>query len=155
MGLKSREGEGEARSQTEPEANKAGSDDGESDDESDEEEYEDYDPVRWELANLEETIDDAADETATSPPNPFDYMERDVTQSSPAPRDTPDPKAVRSPEDIERGFQRPPTPTQDFVRALKDSKTGSKPYFRKGDVLRIINKRERKSTGKLTKSRFD
>ena len=30
-----------------------------------------------------------------------------------------------------------------FVRALKDSDPGSKPYFRKGDVLRIIGFRRR------------
>lgn len=30
-----------------------------------------------------------------------------------------------------------------FVRVLKDSDTGSKPYFRKGDILRIIGDRWR------------
>ena len=31
----------------------------------------------------------------------------------------------------------------DFVRALKNCRLGSRPHFRKGDILRVINKTRR------------
>lgn len=39
----------------------------------------------------------------------------------------------------------PPVPLAEatFIRALRDSDIGSKPYFRKGDILRIIGQRRR------------
>ena len=37
----------------------------------------------------------------------------------------------------------PPASDADFVRALKNCRLGSRPYYRKGDILRVINKARR------------
>lgn len=56
---------------------------------------------------------------------------------------TPEQDIDRATEDSQEDIQHTITPELDFVRALKDSRTGSKPYFRKGDILRVINKARR------------
>ncbi|KAL9063512.1 MAG: hypothetical protein Q9161_009424 [Pseudevernia consocians] len=72
--------------------------------------FEEYDPVRWEIA---------AEEAAA--PNSLDEIEERVPES---------PKAAPV----------VPASKPDFVRALKDSKAGSLLYYKKGDILRVINK---------------
>lgn len=36
-----------------------------------------------------------------------------------------------------------PASEADFVRAVRNCRLGNKPYFRKGDILRVINKARR------------
>ena len=36
-----------------------------------------------------------------------------------------------------------PASDAEFVRALRNCRQGSKPYFREGDILRVINKAQR------------
>ncbi len=91
--------------------------------------YEEYDPVRWETAAEEVNVDDLNEEEAATP-NSFDNTEEKLSES---PKHAP---IV-------------PAPEPEYVRALKDSEVGSKPYHKKGDILRVINKyRQRGLDGK-------
>ena len=92
---------------------------------SGEEEFEAYDPVKWETATEEHRI---------------------VLQSLEAPPGTPTSES-HALKDLEEDYEQEPqghlVPAPDFVRALRDSKVGSKPYFRTGDILRVINRASR------------
>ena len=83
-----------------------------------EEDFQDYDPVRWEMAASEirgnfTVYDEEAQNPGLVPPN------------------SPIPQSSAPPSEAE------------FVRALRSCRQGSKPYFQKGDILRIINKARR------------
>ena len=135
----------------------------ESDEEQNGEEFQFYDPVRWETAMGEDLLDQVDDDAEASVPGSSRDIERRGSKKTEAPPGTPDaglatphafddlkeviedlldpePEAVGTAETFEGDVQRSPTPAPGFVRALKDSRTGSKPYFQKGDVLRIISK---------------
>lgn len=102
---------------------------------ADESEYESYDETRWERAekddkadDREHILDEGSDDDDAPVPEPFDCVE----------------------EGFEESWKHPPNPTVsevDFVRALHDSKDGGKPYYRKGDMLRVINKARRVGVG--------
>lgn len=87
--------------------------------------FEPYDPVRWETAAEETTVDEAPNKEAGAP-NPPDDVEEGASG-------IPKPAAVVL------------TSESDFVRALRDSRVGSKPYYKKGDILRVINKTSRRN----------
>ncbi len=97
--------------------------------EAEEVKYQEYDPVRWETAAEEVNVDNLKEEeTATS--KSFDNTEERISES---------PKPASN----------VPAPEPEYVRALKDSEVGSKPYHKKGDILRVINKaRQRGFDGK-------
>ena len=107
--------------------------------------FEAYDVEMWEAATKKETVDKARNkENVTEPhlsPNNEVVRETSGIPTSPI---------IRDPEDLEKEHELklelkfPLGP--EFVRALKDSKTNTKPYFRKGHILRVINKARR---GKL------
>ena len=88
--------------------------------------FEPYDPVRWETAAEETTVDEAPNKEEAGAPRPPDDVEEGASG-------IPKPTAVV------------PTSESDFVRALRDSRVGSKPYYKKGDILRVINKTSRRN----------
>lgn len=97
------------------------------------EEFEVYDPDRWEAPAEENNVDEISDNEEAPVPEPFDCIEEGVSD-----RPKPAPSVLTS--------------GPRFVRALKDSKGGSKPYFRSGDILRVISKVRRKGrNGELTR----
>lgn len=97
------------------------------------EKFEVYDPDRWEAPAEENNVDETSDDEEAPVPEPFDYIEEWVSD-----RPKPAPSVLTS--------------GPRFVRALKDSKGGSKPYFRSGDILRVISKVRRKGlNGELTR----
>lgn len=84
--------------------------------------FEEYDAVRWQTAAEETTVDETRNEAeASASDNTKDVGERVI--------ESPKPALTLEPE---------------FVRARKDSKVGRKPYYKKGDVLRVINKTSRR-----------
>ena len=70
-----------------------------------------------------------------------------VSRSVEAPPGTPTSEGSHALKELEKDYEQEPqsrsAPAQEYVRALKDSKTGSKPYFRQGDILRVINRASR------------
>ena len=113
--------------------------------------FETYDPVKWETATEEKMVDKAWDEKDVPEPR-LPHADKAVPETS-APPNSP---ILQDPEDLEKETElklqlnSPPKP--EFVRALKDSKVHRKPYFRKGDILRVINKARRgKLAGELNR----
>ena len=74
--------------------------------------FEAYDPVKWEAATGGETVDKTSGIIRDAK-----YWEKEYERI------------------VQEKFPLEP----EFVRALKDSKMGTKPYFRKGHILRVIN----------------
>lgn len=74
--------------------------------------FEMYDPDRWEAAVEEANVNETLSGEENVAPDASYGFEKVVSES----------------------------PNPDFVRALKDSKAGSKPYYKEGDILRVINK---------------
>ena len=89
-------------------------------------EFQAYDPVKWERATEENNT---------------------VWRNVEAPPGTPTSEGSHALQELEKDYEQEPQTrpvrAQDYVRALKDSKTGSKPYFRQGDILRVINRASR------------
>lgn len=88
--------------------------------------FETYDPVRWETAAEESAVNESPSEDGAGAPNTPDDVEEEASESS-----------KRAPTI--------PTSKLEFVCALKDSRVGSKPYYKKGDILRVINKTSRRN----------
>ena len=107
--------------------------------------FEAYDPVKWATATEEENVDKARDEKDVPEPR-LPHADKAVpeTSSIPTSRSLQDPKDLLKESELKLQLLslRP-----EFVRALKDSKLNSKPYFREGDILRVINSKTRR--GKL------
>ena len=119
----------------------------------DEDLFEPYDPVKWATATEENIIEEAPG------PHSFEHIDEVISKRLNAPPGTPSSESLRvlqDPEDYEEEHSRPPSPEQDFVRALKDSRAGTKPYYRKGDILRVINKAQRRELdGELNRVEVD
>ena len=113
----------------------------------DEDLFEPYDPVKWATATEEKIIEEAPDEDKAPGPHPFEHIDEAISKMNPPPG-TPNSENLEDSEDEEEEeeeeLSRPPSPEQDFVRALKASQAGTKPYYRKGDILRVINKAQRR-----------
>lgn len=94
--------------------------------EAEETDFEPYDPVLWATAAEETTGEETPNEEGAAAPNtPEDVQEESSASSKPAP-------SVSSSE-------------PEFVRALKDSGDSRWPYFKEGDILRVINKTNRRN----------
>lgn len=92
---------------------------------AEEADFEPYDPVRWETAAEETTSDEAQNEEGVGAPDATEDVQEESSKSSkPAPTVS--------------------TSKPEYVRALKDSE-GRRPYFKKGDILRVINKTSRRN----------
>ena len=78
--------------------------------------------MRWEKAAAEETsIAETRNESKAAALDVVNEVEEEVPES-------PIPALIVPPSG------------PDFVRALTDSRVGRKPYYKKGDILRVINK---------------
>lgn len=108
-----------------------------------------YDPVLWETAAEENIVGKPPREEEA----PISHaLEKALNTFSEIPQGSPGPLTSETvhrlkviEEDHEEGVEGSASPEPDFVRALKDSKAGSKPYFRKGDILRVIQRAHRGS----------
>lgn len=126
--------------------------DGDEDVEEGEEEDEDkkfqsYDPILWETAVEQDMVEKAPGEEAPishafektlklsrssqAPPCPGTWITHPVLQETE--------------DDHEEEAKGRVSQESEFVRALKNSMGASKPYFRKGDILRVINTAHRGS----------
>ena len=83
-----------------------------------EEDFQDYDPVEWEMA-------------ASGTKGDFTIYDEEAQNPGGVPTNSPIPENWA------------PASEAEFVRALRNCRQGSKPYFQKGDILRVINKARR------------
>lgn len=105
----------------------------EEEDEDDDKKFQSYDPVLWETAAEEKTVEKAPDKEEA----PISY----ALETSPGTLTSETLRALQNTEEYhEEEVERSASPERKFVRALKDSQAGSKPYFQKGDILRVINR---------------
>ena len=112
---------------------------GEEDEEGD---FEPYDPVIWERATEANTVDEDRDAEQSLAQH---SQHTDDVPSAPASSPTSDTflsvKKIKN--EHEQKLQLESTQKADFVRALKDSRMNTKPFFRKGDILRVVDKKHR------------
>ena len=112
--------------------------------------------MKWKTATGEETVDEVRDEKNAPKRRCLSPIDEAVPGTSgiltsPIIRDRKDFE-----KKYEQKFQLNFCLEPDFVRALTDSKMGTKPYFRKGHILRVINKaRRKKLDGELNRFRVD
>ena len=100
--------------------------------------------MNWETATGEETVDEVRDAQNVPKRRRLSRIDEAVPGTSGIPTSP----IFRDRKDFEKKyeqkFQLNFCLEPDFVRALTDSKMGTKPYFRKGHILRVINKAPRK-----------
>lgn len=117
--------------------------------------FEHYDPVIWATATEEETVDEIQLEKSASEIN-LSHTDEAVPELPGIPTIS----ITRDPEDVEKNddpeSRSKPAPVPEFVRALKDSKMNTRPYFKKGHILRVIKgPRPARASGELNRSGVD
>lgn len=121
----------------------------EDEDEDEDKNFQAYDPVMWETAVEGNIVEKAPSEEEASISHALEKALKafsEIPQASPGPPISETLRALKGIEEVhEEVVEGSASPETDFVRALKDSKAGSKPYFRKGDILRVINRAHRGS----------